>query len=249
MRAIIVLTALACAAVATAASAPPPRVSEALARLEPPGTLARAQEKQLKLGASFKTALVAARFSDETLIFAKPIGKKWPDPEKFVATAMKNLALSKAKGKTDAEVVLAAITNPAVKAPLSVPVAWLLEAAVAAPSYKDAVPYLKAAEAELGRQLKVAEQAGGKLGPVLDGMVPELAKAHITADEQPAFNKLGKDKQYEKLSALIGAKDAKKRTASEKRFLDTLPPYQLFTELRRGTFALTATIQFAESKM
>ena len=248
MRALVVLAALACATVATSASAPPPRVSEALAHLEPPGARAM-QEKQLKLGASFKTALVAARFSDETLIFAKPIGKKWPDQEKFVATAMKNLGLSKAKGKTDAEVVLAAITNPAVKAPLNVPVAWLLEAAVAAPSYKDAVPYLKAAEAELGRQLKVAEQAGGKLGPVLDGLVPELTKAHITADEQPAFNKLTKDKQYEKLSALIGAKDAKKRTANEKKFLDTLPPYQLFTELRRGTNALTATIQFAESKM
>ena len=162
---------------------------------------------------------------------------------------MKNLGLTKMKGKSDEEVVLAAIANPAAKAPLNVPVSWVLEAAVTAPTFKDAIPYLKAAEAELGRQLKVAEQAGGKLAPLLDALAGELAKTHIPADDQPAFAKLARNKQYDKLSALIGAKEARKRTASEKKFLDNLPAYQLYAELARGASAAGAAVKFADSKM
>ncbi len=207
-----------------------------------------AQPKQLNLGPGFRLALGAAKFSDDELIFKKPAGKKWPDQEKFIADAMKNLKLTKAAGKTDEETVLAAVANPKTKAPLNVPVAWLLDGAVNAKSYKEAVPYLKAAEAELDRRLQAAEPAGKKALPVVNSMIADMAAANVPAAERPAFDKLPRDRQFEKLSGLISAKDAAKRTAPEKQFMAQLPLYQLHTDLTRGKSGASAALKFAEGK-
>lgn len=207
-----------------------------------------AQPKQLNLGPSYRVALGAARFSDDEQIFKKPAGKKWPDQDKLIADAMKNLRLTKAPGKTDEETVLAAIANPKTKAPLNVPASWLLDAAANAKSYKEAVPYLKAAEAELERRLKAAEPAGEKALPVVNSMLSDMAQLNVPAADRPAFDKLTRDRQFEKLSGLISAKDAKKRTAAERQFLDQLTPYQVFMELRRGRSGAVASLKYAESK-
>lgn len=207
-----------------------------------------AQPKQLNLGGSYRVALGAARFSDDQQVLTKQGVKKWPDQEKFIPDAMKNLKLAKVAGKKDADVVLAAIANPKVTAPMNVPVSWLLDAAVNAPSYKEAVPYLKAADAEFERRAKAAETAGKAALPVVNSALADLAQANIPAGERAAFDKLPRERQFEKLSSVITLKEAGKRSALEKQFLTQLPLHQLFTELTRGKSATGAVLKFAESK-
>lgn len=79
-------------------------------------------------------------------------------------------------------------------------------------------------------------------------LVAALAKTNVPAAEMASFNGLAKDKQYDKLSSLIGAKELNKRTAAEQKFWDTLAPYQIYAGLLRGWNSTVSVRKFAEGK-